>query len=59
MKTRLREMIPELSIFLDVDALGNTRLKDFEHIDISDVVLVFLTQGDTQRHSMTRARQLV
>ena len=58
MKTRLREMIPDLSIFLDVDALGNTRLKDFEHIDISDVVLVFLTQGDTQRHSMTRARQL-
>ena len=44
-KTRLCEMMPELSVFLDVDALGNTRLKDFEHIDISDVVLVFLTQG--------------
>ena len=38
-------MIPALEVFLDVDALGNTRLKDFEHIDISYAVLVFLTQG--------------
>ena len=38
-------MIPTISVFLDVDALGNTKLKDFEHCDISQVVLVFLTKG--------------
>ena len=44
-KTRLLEMIPDLNVFLDVDALGNTALRDFEHVDITSVVLVFLTQG--------------
>jgi len=28
-----------------VDALGHTALKDFEHVDVSNVVLVFLTRG--------------
>ena len=28
-----------------VDALGNTRFKDFEHIDMCNAVLFFLTQG--------------
>ena len=30
---------------LDVDALGNTCFKDFEHIDMSNTVLIFLTEG--------------
>merc|ERR1711871_1504169 len=41
-KARLREMLPNISVFLDVDALGNTCFKDFEHIDMSNAVLVFL-----------------
>lgn len=44
-KTRLREMIPEVEVFLDVDALGNTKLRDFDHVDVSNVVLVYLTMG--------------
>ena len=44
-KTRLREMMPTVQVFLDVDALGNTKLRDFEHVDLCNVVLVFLTQG--------------
>ena len=28
-----------------VDALGNTMLRDFEHVDMSNVVLIFLTEG--------------
>ena len=44
-KTRLQEMIPGVQAFLDVDALGNTKLRDFEHVDISNVVLVFMTKG--------------
>ena len=38
-------MLPNISVFLDVDALGNTCFKDFEHIDMSNAVLVFLTEG--------------
>lgn len=44
-KARLREMMPNVSVFLDVDALGNTIFKDFEHVDMSNAVLVFLTKG--------------
>jgi len=44
-KTRLTEMLPGISVFLDVDALGNTRFKDFEHIDMCNAVVFFLTQG--------------
>ena len=44
-KTRLLELMPDLSVFLDVDALGHTALRDWQHIDISNAVLMFLTEG--------------
>ena len=42
-KTRLCEMVPGLQVFLDVDNLGGG--KDFPHVDVSSVVLCFLTQN--------------
>ena len=44
-KTRLGEMLPDISVFLDVDALGCTQFKDFEHVDLANTMLVFLTAG--------------
>ena len=38
-----RDLSPQ--VFLDVDALGNTALRDWQHIDVSNVVLVFLTEN--------------
>ena len=41
-KTRLREMLPNASVFLDVDNHGAG--KDFPHIDVSDAVLCYLSE---------------
>ena len=41
-KTRLREMLPDVQVFLDVDNLGGG--KDHTHIDVSNVCLCYLTQ---------------
>ena len=41
--TRLKEMVPECSIFLDVDYVGGG--SDYPHIDLCDHVLCYLTVG--------------
>ena len=41
-KERLREMLPDISVFLDVDNLGGG--KDFPHIDVSNVVVCYCTR---------------
>jgi len=41
-KERLREMLPHVSAFLDVDNLGNG--KDHPHIDVSNVILCYCTR---------------
>jgi len=41
-KTRLREMLPDVEIFLDVDNLGGG--SDHPHIDVSSFMLCYLTQ---------------
>ena len=41
-KSRLKEMLPEVEVFLDVDNLGGG--SDHPHIDISDVVTCFCTR---------------
>ena len=43
-KTRLKEMIPEVQVFLDVDQLASGS-SDYPHIDMSDVVLCYLTKN--------------
>ena len=40
--SRLKEMLPDVSIFLDVDFLGGG--SDYPHIDVSDYCLCYLTQ---------------
>eukprot|EP00940_MAST-03C_sp_MAST-3C-sp2_P002281 g2281.t1 len=42
-KTKLKMLLPDVSVFLDVDNLGNG--KDHPHLDFSDTVLVYLTTG--------------
>ena len=42
-KTRLREMVPDVEVFLDVDNLGGG--SDHPHIDVSDTLVCYLTQG--------------
>ena len=41
-KTRLREMLPGVEVFLDVDNLGGG--SDHPHIDVSNCMLCYLTQ---------------
>ena len=41
-KTRLLEMLPDVSVFLDVDNHGGG--KDFPHIDVSDFMLCYLSE---------------
>jgi len=41
-KTRLRELLPDVEVFLDVDNLGGG--KDHPHIDVSNYVLCYCTR---------------
>lgn len=42
-KQRLLEMVPDLSVFLDVDDLKEG--KGAEYVDASDVILIFVSSG--------------